>query len=272
VLDKSRRSPVDGDYTFSNEICYTGGIYDWISGQYYLNARFYDPGTGRFLSEDTYRGDVNNPNSLHLYAYCSNNPINYMDPSGHAALSNRRIYLDAGHGGSDPGAIAYPRYRYNGRFLEKDLNLKLVNVYIRPKLIALGATVLRSRATDKYISPVSRYENANERGASIFVSVHHNSSHFPWKNGTTVAYAGTHNVNSSKRLAGLINNSVSARAGFYKRDLIESTGLIVLKGTKMPAVLTETGYMSNGTDLERIVERPNDIANGIVAGIREYFN
>ncbi len=75
---------VDGSYTLANEICYTGGIYDWNSGQYYLNARYYDPELGRFLSEDTYRGEVNEPNSWHLYVYCANNPINYVDPSGHA--------------------------------------------------------------------------------------------------------------------------------------------------------------------------------------------
>ncbi len=84
--DEFGQTTVDGDYTFSNEICYTGGIYDWASGQYYLNARYYDPEIGRFLSEDTYRGDVNDPDTLHLYAYCANNPINYADPSGHNPL------------------------------------------------------------------------------------------------------------------------------------------------------------------------------------------
>ncbi len=84
--DEFGQTSVDGNYTFENEICYTGGIYDWASGQYYLNARYYDPGTGRFLSEDTYRGDVNEPDTLHLYAYCANNPINYVDPSGHDAI------------------------------------------------------------------------------------------------------------------------------------------------------------------------------------------
>jgi RHS repeat-associated protein len=78
---------VDGSYTFANEICYTGGIYDLNSGQYYLNSRYYDPQQGRFLSEDTYRGEMNNPNSWYLYSYCANNPINYTDPSGHWVIS-----------------------------------------------------------------------------------------------------------------------------------------------------------------------------------------
>ena len=68
-----------------NEICYTGGIYDANTGLYYLNARYYDPADKRFLTEDTYRGSENDPNTLHLYAYCANNPVNYVDPSGHKA-------------------------------------------------------------------------------------------------------------------------------------------------------------------------------------------
>ncbi|NCE97679.1 RHS repeat-associated core domain-containing protein [Emergencia sp. 1XD21-10] len=69
-----------------NEICYTGGIYDASTGLYYLNARYYDPADKRFLTEDTYRGSENDPNTLHLYAYCANNPVNYVDPSGHFGI------------------------------------------------------------------------------------------------------------------------------------------------------------------------------------------
>ena len=72
-----------GDEGFLNEICYTGGIYDDSTSLYYLNARYYDPSTGRFLSEDTYRGEPADANTWHLYVYCANNPVNYVDPSGH---------------------------------------------------------------------------------------------------------------------------------------------------------------------------------------------
>ncbi|WP_343337953.1 tRNA(Glu)-specific nuclease WapA [Terrisporobacter petrolearius] len=74
---------INGDENFYNEICYTGGIYDNKTGLYYLNARYYNPEDGRFLTEDTYRGEFTDPSSLHLYAYCVNNPIAYTDPSGH---------------------------------------------------------------------------------------------------------------------------------------------------------------------------------------------
>ena len=75
-----------GDSSFFNEACYTGGIYDVSTGLYYLNARYYDPRNCRFITRDTYRGEINNPSTLHLYAYCANNPINYVDPSGHIAI------------------------------------------------------------------------------------------------------------------------------------------------------------------------------------------
>ena len=74
-----------GDTIFYNEIAYTGGIYDENTSLYYLNARYYNPEDARFITQDTYRGEVNNPSSLYLYTYCYNNPINYIDPSGHVA-------------------------------------------------------------------------------------------------------------------------------------------------------------------------------------------
>ncbi|MFR3136180.1 RHS repeat-associated core domain-containing protein, partial [Intestinibacter bartlettii] len=72
-----------GDTDFYNEIAYTGGIYDESTSLYYLNARYYNPEDARFITQDTYRGEINEPSSLHLYAYCDNNPINYVDPTGH---------------------------------------------------------------------------------------------------------------------------------------------------------------------------------------------
>ena len=49
-----------------NSIKYTGEFFDESAGLYYLRARYYNPGTGRFISEDTNRGDVKNPASLNL--------------------------------------------------------------------------------------------------------------------------------------------------------------------------------------------------------------
>ena len=64
--------------SLTSHVLYTGQQYDQETGQYYLRARYYNPVVGRFLQEDTYRGD-----GLNLYAYCANNPVVYYDPSGH---------------------------------------------------------------------------------------------------------------------------------------------------------------------------------------------
>ena len=60
-----------------NRFKYTGQQLDPVTQQYYLRARFYNPVIARFTQEDTYRGD-----GLNLYAYCANNPVYYVDPSG----------------------------------------------------------------------------------------------------------------------------------------------------------------------------------------------
>ena len=64
--------------TVENRFGFAGEMLDAVTGQYYLRARFYNPAIARFLSEDTYYGD-----GLNLYAYCHNNPVRYVDPSGH---------------------------------------------------------------------------------------------------------------------------------------------------------------------------------------------
>ncbi|MHC1748012.1 MAG: RHS repeat-associated core domain-containing protein [Cellulosilyticaceae bacterium] len=70
---------LESQETLPNRITYTGQQYDPLTQQYYLRARYYNPIIGRFTQEDTYRSD-----GLNLYAYCSNNPVSYYDPSGYA--------------------------------------------------------------------------------------------------------------------------------------------------------------------------------------------
>lgn len=62
---------------------YTGLGYDSASGLSFARARYFDSGIGRFVSQDTYEGEISNPQSLNLYVYVENNPLRYMDPTGH---------------------------------------------------------------------------------------------------------------------------------------------------------------------------------------------
>ena len=70
--------------TFFNEVTFTGSVAD-ASGLLYMNARYYNPATARFLSQDTYTGSASTPWTQHLYAYCNNNPVNMVDPTGHSS-------------------------------------------------------------------------------------------------------------------------------------------------------------------------------------------
>ena len=70
-----------------NPFRYRGYYFDIETGLYYLNSRYYDPELGRFISPDTMEYlSPNSINGLNLYCYCNNNPIMYVDPSGHSAL------------------------------------------------------------------------------------------------------------------------------------------------------------------------------------------
>jgi len=74
---------VDSD---TNAFRYCGEYYDKETATVYLRARYYNPTTGRFISRDSYLGRRSDPLSLNLYTYCRNNPLRYIDPSGHDAV------------------------------------------------------------------------------------------------------------------------------------------------------------------------------------------
>jgi RHS repeat-associated protein len=70
----------------SNPFVFTGQWFDSEIAQYYLRARMYDPQLMRFTSRDPVRGKFNHPMSLHVYLYCLNDPVNWIDPTGESRL------------------------------------------------------------------------------------------------------------------------------------------------------------------------------------------
>ncbi|GAA4856154.1 hypothetical protein GCM10023310_39120 [Paenibacillus vulneris] len=81
---------------------YTGLGYDFYSGLSYARARYYKPELGRFISEDTYKGNLWNPQSQNLYGYVHNNPLKYVDPSGMCiAGKDTGCYVDSYSGYDD---------------------------------------------------------------------------------------------------------------------------------------------------------------------------
>lgn len=80
----NEQNPTSDD---TNPFRYSGEYFDKETGTIYLRARYYNPGIGRFMSEDSVPGTDNNPLSLNLYTYCGNNPVYFSDPSGHIMVN-----------------------------------------------------------------------------------------------------------------------------------------------------------------------------------------
>ena len=80
-----------------NPFRYRGYYYDTETGLYFLQTRYYDPEVGRFLNRDSVQyADPETINGLNLYAYCLNNPVEYVDPNGNFILSAFLICVGVG--------------------------------------------------------------------------------------------------------------------------------------------------------------------------------
>ncbi|MCG1024491.1 RHS repeat-associated core domain-containing protein, partial [Dehalobacter sp.] len=73
---------ISADSAFNHTYTYAGYRFDKETGLYYLNARYYEAGIGRFLTKDNVLGNPGNIQTLNRYAYCGGDPVNCVDPSG----------------------------------------------------------------------------------------------------------------------------------------------------------------------------------------------
>lgn len=174
-------------------------------------------------------------------------------------MADYRIALDAGHGGSDPGAV------YKGR-QEKDDTLDLT-LAVGDILKKNGIDVYHTRTTDEYETPFKKATDANNSGADLFVSIHRNSSENPnqYSGVETLVYSDT---GLKAEVARNINNQLED-AGFKNLGVDERKNLVVLKRTKMPAVLVEAGFINNDKDNYLFDEEFDSIAQAIADGILE---
>ena len=87
VKFSSNYVPYGKNYAVSGKevFMYTGKPYDSATGLYYEGARYYDPTTGRFITQDSITGVQEDPMSLNRYIYARDNPMRYIDPNGHAS-------------------------------------------------------------------------------------------------------------------------------------------------------------------------------------------
>lgn len=174
-------------------------------------------------------------------------------------MADYRIALDAGHGGSDPGAVYKDRR-------EKDDTLDLT-LAVGDILKKNGIDVYYTRTTDEYETPFKKATDANNSGADLFVSIHRNSSENPnqYSGVETLVYSDT---GLKAEVARNINNQLED-AGFKNLGVDERKNLVVLKRTKMPAVLVEAGFINNDKDNYLFDEEFDSIAQAIADGILE---
>lgn len=167
------------------------------------------------------------------------------------------IMLDAGHGGKDPGAV------YNGR-QEKDDTLALT-LAVGEILQGRGIDVLYTRTTDVYESPYQKAMEANEAGADFFVSIHRNS--YPTDNTASGVETLVYDRSGLKlQMAENIDEQLEA-IGFVNLGVKERPGLVVLRRTRMPAVLVEAGFINSNTDNQLFDDNFGDIALAIAESI-----
>lgn len=172
-----------------------------------------------------------------------------------------RIFIDPGHGGSDPGAVANGLYEKN---LTLDIALRLRDILGE----YTGVEVRMSRETDTTVSLDQRVQMANSWGADYFLSIHINAG-----GGTGFeSYIYTDALPASVTYQNIIHPEVVAATGFYDRGK-KRANFYVLKYTKMPALLTENGFIDNANDAAKLKD-PNFrqlIARGHANGLAKAF-
>lgn len=188
----------------------------------------------------------------------------WKETEGEEELSGMVIVVDAGHGGKDQGT-SY------GTVLEKDVVLQIA-LKLQTELEQQGATVYTTRSTDTFLELEERAEFANDKGADLFISIH-----VDYYEGTEDIHGLTcHYMPGStdgKALAGKISDSVENSGICLVRDPLEDD-FSVLRNTRMPAVLVETGYFSNGSDRANLTNEAflDKLAAAMAEGIADYLN
>ena len=170
------------------------------------------------------------------------------------------VCIDAGHGGTDPGAVGWG-------LQEKNINLDVTN-----RLMALmknaGWQVKLTRSNDSTVSLSSRTDYANSVGADRFVSIHCNA--FNQTAHGTETYCYTEGSTTSFRMRDKVNPLVVAALNTYNRGC-KTANFYVVKYTNMPAILCELAFIDNQADAAKLGDgyyrqkAAEAIKNGLVA-------
>ena len=99
----------------NNNLTYRGYYYDTETGLYYVSSRYYDPEIGRWINADGYISTGNGVLEKNMFAYCLNNPVNMVDPSGEIAITTLILIGSIVAGVAVSGYTAYTSHKYTGK-------------------------------------------------------------------------------------------------------------------------------------------------------------
>ena len=188
-------------------------------------------------------------------------------------LLGKIIYIDAGHGGRDPGAI-YKDLK------ESDINLDITNE-LKIELEKQGAIVYQTRIGDYDLSKINatnhkksdlteRAKIINESNAEIYISIHLNSDPSPTWQGAQIFYTNKNKEN--KKIAEIIQEKFKKNIK-SNRKIKQLKNMYMFDRIKKPGILVEAGFISNENDRYKLKQKEyqQKIAQTITEGIIEYL-
>jgi N-acetylmuramoyl-L-alanine amidase len=172
------------------------------------------------------------------------------------------VAVDAGHGGSDPGAIGPTGVK------EKDVALA-VALALRRLLTQQHLDVVMIRDTDVFVPLEDRARVAFTGGATLFLSIHANASTDPNATGTQTFYSNP----TSQPLAQAVLDETSRAGGFAPRGTTQALFKVLVDTDRIPSILVETAFITNSRE-EQSLRDPQiqqALAQGILKGVQRYL-
>lgn len=194
-------------------------------------------------------------------------PTNNPSPNIPQNIGDRRrgvIYVDAGHGGNDPGAVG------NG-IQEKDVVLP-ISLKLGQALQTMGYTVYYTRTNDVEIDLEPRVAAAERINADVFVSVHANSLAAGNSDISGIETYYSRNSTIGRELASYVHEQIIAGTGANDRS-VRGAGFYVIARTSMPAILVETGFVTNPAEARNLnsPDYQKRMADAIARGIDQFM-
>jgi len=188
--------------------------------------------------------------------------------AGAFPLSAHTIIVDAGHGGSESGALGL----LGKDMPEKEINLETA-LLLRDKLEGLGASVIMTRDDDRKFSLEDRLKLTYETKPDLFISIHANSMDANIDSSKISGFSVFYREETSADMAKSIFNYIDRNLGRPNKGCNQSN-LYVTRGTWTPSIIFESAFMINPSDFQWLIDddAQEDLAEKLALAIVDYFN